>query len=153
MPELSHFEPTQRMAGGIVPESSSQPVEPGKKASLPTFISATDRQYFIDIFNAGSEPIKWTAKAKDPWVKVSSTSGETSADERVWISVDWSSIPDDHTETSSISFSVGNSVYDVQVEAQKLDLQDGQQLFVEDNGVVAIEAEHFANAQDTKNGD
>jgi len=153
MPEVGHFEHTQNKAGGIVPEGSLQPAKPGKKASLPAFLSSTDRQYFIDVFNAGSEPIKWAAKAKDSWIKISSTSGEISGEERVWVSVDWTQIQDGRVEASFISFSVGNSVFDVQVKAQKSDLQNGQQLFVEDNGVIAIEAEHFAKAQNTKNNE
>ena len=151
MPEVGHFEPTHKMAGGVVVEGSSEPVEPGKKAFLPTFLSATDREYFIDIFNAGREPIKWTAKAKDPWIKISSIGGETSVEERIWVSVDWSLVADSKTETSSIQLNVGKSVYKVQVEAQQLALPEDKQLFVEDNGVVAIEAEHFSEAQNTDN--
>ncbi|MEB2774672.1 glycosyl hydrolase 115 family protein [Algoriphagus sp. D3-2-R+10] len=148
MPEVGRFKPTQKTAGGIIPEGISQPIEPeDTKVSLPTFLSSTDRQYFIDVFNAGHEPLKWMAQAKDPWVQISSTSGKTSTDERIWVSMDWSLIPVGRRETSSIKLKVGKAVYNVQVEAQKPDLQDGQQLFVEDNGVISIEAEHFNKAQ------
>lgn len=147
MPEVGHFEPTKKAARGIIPEGNLQPIELGEEASLPTFLSATDRRYFIDVFNAGREPIKWTAKAKDPWIQLSSMSGETSTEERIWVSVDWSLIPDHKTETTSIKFNVGNSVYRVRLKAQRLDISGDGQLFVDDNGVVAIEAEHFGEVQ------
>ncbi|MEQ8474274.1 MAG: glycosyl hydrolase 115 family protein [Marinoscillum sp.] len=153
MPELGHFEPTQKAAGGIVPEGIVQPIEQDMEASLPTFLSYTDRRYFIDIFNAGSEPLKWTAEANDPWVQLSSTGGETSSEDRIWASVDWSVMKGGPTQRSSISFRLGNSVYEVQVEAQNLEIPGGGQLFVEDNGVVAIEAEHFSKAQNTANNE
>lgn len=148
MPELGHVEPTQKQAGGIMPEGALQPVQPGEERSLPTFLSSTNRRYFIDVFNAGQEPIKWTAKAKDHWVQLSSKSGETSNEDRIWISVNWSLLRESKTATSSIIFNVGSSVYKVNLNAQRTNIPEGKQLFVEDNGVVAIEAEHF---HDVKN--
>jgi hypothetical protein len=153
MPEVGHFEPTQKSAGRIIPEGVPQPILSGKDASLPTFLSATKRRYFIDVFNAGQEPIKWAAKVNAPWIQLSSTGGETSTEERIWVSVDWSVIPDNKTETSSIEFNVGNSVNLVNLKAQRLNIPGGEQLFVEDNGVVSIEAEHFSKVQNTINSE
>lgn len=153
MPDVGHLEPTQKTAGGIVPEGMSQPVERDDEASLPTFLSSTDRRYFIDVFNAGQEPIKWTAEAQDPWIRLSSTGGKTSTEERIWVSVDWSRMSPNKTETSAIKLNVGNSVYQVQLEAQRLDVPGDKRLFVEDNGVVAIEAEHFSKLQNAGNNE
>jgi hypothetical protein len=153
MPEVGHFEPTQKSGGGIIPEGASQPIQPGKESSLPTFLSATKRRYFIDVFNAGQQPIKWTAKAKAPWIQLSSAGGETSTEERIWVSVDWSLISGNKTETSFIEFNVGNSVNLVNLKAQRLNIPGSEQLFVEDNGVVSIEAEHFSKVQNAVNNE
>lgn len=149
MAEVGNVEPTLKIAGGIVPEGISQPVEPGKEASLPTFLSATNRRYFIDVFNAGQEPIKWTARATDPWIQLSSTGGKISTEERVWVSIDWSRVQGE-TNKASIQLNVGNSVYKVLVNTEKFEPQAGR-LFVEDNGVIAIEAEHFNHSQNAGN--
>lgn len=152
MPQVGHFESTQKTAGGIIIEGSTQPLQAGsEKASLPTFLSSTARRYFIDVFNGGIEPIRWTAKATDPWVQISSTGGETSTEERIWVSVDWSRVKGESSQTSSIKLNVGDSVYHVQVEAQPLKLPEGDQLFVEDNGIIAIEAEYFGEAKNAEN--
>lgn len=151
MPDVGHVKPTQKTMGGVIPEGFSEPIEPGIKASLPTFLSSTNRQYFVDVFNAGLVPIKWSAKAKDPWVQLSSTGGETAIEERIWVSVDWSRLNGESSQNSSIEINVGDSVYHVLVNAQLLDFPEGEELFVEDNGVVAMEAEHFAETQNTSN--
>ncbi|HYC83600.1 MAG TPA: glycosyl hydrolase 115 family protein [Chryseosolibacter sp.] len=149
MPEVGHVEPVKKTGGGVIPEGAAQPVQPGRVASLPVFLSCTARRYFIDVFNAGQEPVKWSAKPKDPWIQLSSTSGETATEERVWASVDWSLISGNKPRTSSITITVGNSTYDVHVRAERSDLPLGKQLFVEENGVVAIEAEHGLELQNT----
>lgn len=151
MPEVGHVESTQKTAGGIIPEGMSQPARPGETVSLPAFLSSTDRRYFIDVFNSGQEPLPWTAKVKDKWIKLSSMGGKTSADERIWVSVDWSRMKSKTDQTASIEFSVGNSNYRVEVKAQRAEPPADSQVFVEDNGVVSMEAEHFNRSQSASN--
>jgi len=148
MPEVGYLKPTQ--GAGISPEGFAQPVGPGQEAFLPTFTSSTDRAYFIDLFNQGQGPLKWRVQAKDPWIQISSTSGEISTEERIWVSVDWSLLPQGHKATSSISFRIGDEVYKVHVEAKQLEVPGDKQLFVEDNGIVSMEAEHFSEVQNAE---
>jgi hypothetical protein len=152
MPEVGHVEPNQQSAAGIAIEGLSQPVLAGNESPLPTFLSSTSRKYFIDVFNVGKEKIKWVAKAKDPWVRLSSVEGETTGDERIWVSVDWSRVPINQTVNSTIEVNVASIIYQVKLTAQRSSsASDDSHLFVEDNGIVSIEAEHFTKSKDVGN--
>lgn len=148
MPETGHIDPQQKAAGGVVPEGYSEPIQPNTtRASLPVFNSYTNRSYFVDVFNAGLEPATWKAEAGQPWVTLSEESGKTSTQNRIWVSVDWKQVSSNDTVQSTINIEVNGQTYPVKVKAVKPNWPiSGENWFVEDNGVVSIEAEHFSQA-------
>lgn len=153
MPETGHVVPQKRYAGGLVPEGYSDPIIPNLKIeSLPVFNALTDRSYFVDVFNAGAEPLTWKADVKQPWVRLSEMAGQTSIQNRIWVSVDWDQILSNSTVQATINFELNGQSHPVQIEAIKPDLPVGDKnRFVEDNGVVSIEAEHFSEANQNAN--
>ncbi|UCS92126.1 glycosyl hydrolase 115 family protein [Echinicola marina] len=151
MPETgSMTKPSKKGGGGIVPEGFFRPIAPGQEVTLPSFISSTDREYFIDVFSTGQEAISWTAQSNDPWIKISAKEGETSSEERIWVSVDWSLFPMGQESSSLINISLDEENYSIKVQAKQLDLRDRQQVFVEDNGIVSMEVEHFSEVLPTE---
>ena len=153
MPDTGHVDPQQKVAGGVVPEGYSEPVNPNSKnASLPVFNGLIARNYFVDVFNAGSEPADWKAEADQLWVKLSEVSGKTSTQKRIWVSVNWNQISSKDTLQSTILFKVNGEEYPVMVKAIKPDWPNlYEKLFVEDNGIISIQAEHFSQANQKAN--
>jgi hypothetical protein len=146
MPETGNYNPTQQSAGSVLPEGYS--TVPSGTFSLPDFNSLTKRSYFVDVFNAGQQPINWEAKVTDGWVNVSKTSGQTETGDRVWVSVNWEKVPATDSAKSVINFKINDLVYPVRVMVKNIKLGfDDKNIFVEDNGIVAIEAEDYTNIQ------
>ena len=148
MPETGHVDPQEKVAGGVAPEGYSQPIVPNTPtASLPVFNALTDRSYFVDVFNAGIEPIAWKAEIDMPWVKLTESAGKISTQKRIWVSVDWNQIASHDTANAVINFEVNDQNYPIHIKAVKPDWPvAGKNMFVEDNGVVSMEAEHFSQA-------
>ena len=146
MPETGHVDPQQKMAGGVVPEGDSEPMNLNTTtASLPVFNKYTDRRYFVDVFNAGCEPLNWKAVVDQPWVKLSEKSGQTATQNRIWVSMNWDKVSTNDTVQATVSVELNGQTYPIQIKAIKPDWPvTGKNQFVEDNGVISIEAEHFS---------
>ena len=73
----------------------SEAVWPGEKdkAVLPSFDVFNQQRHYIDIFNKGNAPFKFTAIASNPWIKISEAEGSVEKDKRIWISIDWEKAP------------------------------------------------------------
>nr|WP_321355171.1 glycosyl hydrolase 115 family protein [uncultured Draconibacterium sp.] len=153
MPKTSNYKPEKPNKGEILPEGYSAVVNESEIYALPTFNSLTKRSYFVDVFNSGIQALKWQLETSDDWVVVSRSSGETDTEERIWVSVDWTKITSQDTVHSKILFKLNNQEYVVNISAIKPDWPvTGANFFVEDNGVVAIEAEHFSKQNKTEAG-
>ncbi len=154
MPPTNTYHPIYENAGGIMPEGYLNPIAPNANSvSLPVFNSLTDRRYFIDVYNSGSKALKWGAKAEDSWVKISKTSGETKFDERIWVSINWNAIATNDTKQSKVLFKLNGQNYPVNIKALKSDWSvDNENFFVEDIGIVCIEAEGFVSVQNKTDG-
>jgi len=115
---------------------------------LPAFDPYQRQSYYLDIYNKGKQPIEFTASAAQPWVKLSMASGTVDTAQRVFVSIDWDRAP---SGTSTVPVTVtGPSPRPFVVQAivsnpasPKRDALDG---FVEGNGYVSMEAEHYSNA-------
>ncbi len=154
MSKTGKYKSAQQFAGGIVPEGYSTPIHSGsKKASLPVINSVTNRSCFIDVFNSGKQELEWKAETPDSWIKISKTSGKTATDERIWISVNWDAVPSKDTVSSEIILTVNNQNFPVQLSAVRMDLDQGDdQWFVEDNGIVSIDAENYTRSDKSTDG-
>ena len=103
-----------------------------------------DASYYIDVFNKGEETLKWKAEVSDAWIKLSKSTGKTSTEDRIEVSVDWEKAPvgerilgsvniiADNGEKESVWVSVFNPESPSKVELDTL--------YVENNGYVSIDA-------------
>jgi hypothetical protein len=134
---------------GIMAEGTEE-CGTGKKIVLPYFDfidGGPDRS--IDIFNKGKETFNYTAESDKPWIKISNPTGVVDKGTRLWVNINWSSVPEGKNEGNIIIRGAGREVY-VGVIAMnrmpsgKAELND----FFESGGYVSINAEHFSKKID-----
>ena len=129
----------------------SDAVWPGAKddAVLPQFDVFNRQRHYIDVFNKGKTPFDFTASASDPWIVLSATNGTVEKDKRLWVSVDWSTAPR-HRAGGTVQITGANTNFTVKVDAFNPTevTRDSLQGFVEGEGVVSIEPEHFTKKTD-----
>ena len=155
-----------------VPSSSST----ATSASLPQFDVFNQQRHYIDIFNRGQGTFNFTATASAPWIVLNSSRGamrhdslepgsvdhrsvnESSVDrrlvdkdQRLWVSVDWQKAPEGLNAGSIKISGPGPDDISVKVEAFNPQVPQKNSLkgFVEANGYVSIEAEHFTKKINT----
>ncbi len=115
--------------------------------SLPQFDRVNNQNYYVDIINRGQEKLDYTIRAKENWIKLSKEQGTILFDEKVYVSIDWNLAPKSDTIGEIIISGTGNE-YLVEVPLRYILPEVSG--FVENNGVVSIEAGHFTNKIDKK---
>jgi len=128
---------------GVATEGSETSATNGQ-LSLPPFDGFQQQRRYVDVFNKGKIPFEFSAAADSSWIVLSETRGEVAKDRRIWVSVDWSKAPAD-TSRGEIKFSGAGGDVTVTVSAfhPAEPGRESVQGFVEGDGCVAIEAEHF----------
>ncbi|MDQ8192595.1 glycosyl hydrolase 115 family protein [Roseibacillus persicicus] len=152
MPEVGSFNAAGGSSLGVVVEGSREPLEAGMPGELPMFNRPSDSSYFIDVFNQKSGTMNWTATTSVPWINLSRSQG--SEDARIWVRIDWKKAPRGHAVPGQITISGLGGQYEVSVRAfYPLDLNLTElPEHVENNSLVEIEAEDFAERDDSSDG-
>ncbi len=140
---------------------------------LPVFNAYTKNSYYVDVFLKGKGNLKWEAKPKVDWIKISKTSGvlnENKLEERLWVTINWDKVPKGKNKkeaplghdyqlippsykiNSAIEFSSNTSTINIGVSVfnPALDALMTYTGFVEDKGFVSIHAENFARKKTGK---
>jgi len=137
-----------------VPGQGSQaaPSRP-REAALPGLDAYSRPSRYIDVFNRGQTPFEFEAHAAEPWVLVSPSRGLVEKEQRLTVTVDWErapngrhSIPITLTGPGVIGPGSGPRVVQAIVVNPASPKRDEVKGFVETNGYVSLEAEHFARA-------
>lgn len=151
MPEVSYIQVPSWAGLGYVIEngvSRNQWSRGGLfSQSFSSFDPLNDQNYYIEIFNRGGEKLSYNLKAKNEWIKLSSEKGTVQYDEKVFVSIDWSKAPKGQ-HTGEIVISGAGQEFTVKVPIRN-DLPEASG-FVENNGVVSIEAANFTRKFDSK---
>jgi hypothetical protein len=130
---------------GVAVESSDG-VWPGreKPAVLPEFDVFNNQIHYIDIFNKGKTPFNFTIEASGDWIKISESTGKVEKERRIWINVEWEKVRQEKSP-GTIKITGDGTIIFVNIRAFKPTEITPTQLngFVEGEGVVSIEAEHF----------
>ncbi|MFD2098620.1 glycosyl hydrolase 115 family protein [Flagellimonas iocasae] len=151
MPTVSYLQNSPRASLGYVVEqgSISRWNTTGLfSQSFSTFDPINDQHYYLEVFNQGEEALNYTFTPKDDWVKLSKSSGTVQFEEKVIVSIDWDKAPQENT-TSEIKISGSGREFTVKVPFRR-DIPEAIG-FVENNGVISIDAAHFSEKKDTKN--
>jgi Glycosyl hydrolase family 115/Gylcosyl hydrolase family 115 C-terminal domain len=152
MPDVTDLNVPVLAKMGVAVEGSTA-AWPGAtvEARLPELDSFVQPRRYLDVFNRGRTPFRFSAKVDEPWIELSPPSGEVDKEQRLWITVNWSKVPAGNSSaTVTISSSTGETVT-VTVPAfnPKQPTRDSLRGFVEADGYVSIEAEHFTRKVDT----
>lgn len=114
-------------------------------AKLPPLSPFGPPSRWIDVFNRGAAPVRFTAEASAPWLKLSATGGELGPDVRLEVSADWAAVPAGVHEAQVTVRSADGAppiVVTVPVDHRAAPARS----FVESDGHIAIEAPHFHRA-------
>lgn len=104
---------------------------------------------YFEISAGGPTAFDWTATVTGaPWLHLSETGGhisDPSTVQRVYMTVDWSAVPKGTAQTATIALkpSTGQST-SVTIIANSVVVPGDFHGFVEDNGVVSIQTEHWS---------
>ncbi|HTR80177.1 MAG TPA: glycosyl hydrolase 115 family protein [Bacteroidota bacterium] len=125
------------------------PNETGE-AALPEFDPFNRQSYYVELFNRGKTPFDYSIEVKDPWVRIENSTGRIESEKRVWVNIAWTAAPKGIQRSAfTITGPTGQQVV-VHVAinnpaSPKPNEVDG---FVEGNGYVSIEAEHYTKKVD-----
>ncbi len=115
--------------------------------ALPQFNRINNPNFYIDIINRGQEELDYMVKAKNNWIKLSKEQGTTQFNEKIYVSIDWEKAPVG-IATGEILISGAGKEYFVKVPIRNNLIKASG--FVENNGVISIEAASFTKKFDTK---
>lgn len=124
---------------------------------FPTFTNLSKEYRTITIVNCGGGPVSYTAEAEQEWIQMrvrdagkefvsGQVSGFTCEEDFIEVAVDWSKISaDENSVNGTITVSgTGNTVI-VNIKANRFNTQGlPKNTFVDTNGVISMEAEHYA---------
>ncbi|MEO0293149.1 MAG: glycosyl hydrolase 115 family protein [candidate division WOR-3 bacterium] len=126
--------------------------EEKSEAILPEFDCYNQQKYYIEIFNRGKIPFDYKIICKEPWVIISEKKGKIEKEKRIWIEIDWERTPK------------GNHIIPINIKALKKEVKvkaivknpespkiEEIEGFIESNGYVSIEAEHYTGAIEKDN--
>lgn len=150
MPQVREIEVPVAAQMGVAVESSTSVWPKATDAPwLPPFDVFNRQREYIDVFNHGSTPFPFSAIASAPWILLSAKQGTVNQEQRLWVSVDWRRAPAGRTQgevrISGAEEEVTVNVTAINPREPSRDSLDG---FVEAQGYVSIEAEHFTRKTD-----
>lgn len=149
---LAQFSVPVRPGLGVAIEGRRDPLRDGEQdAALPAISRFTRDVRFIDIFNTGSASAVWTARANQNWIKLSHTRGDLrEADTRILVSIDWTRTPRNENAVGTIEISGAGAtrLINVPIFSPQPNSRATGAGFIEVNGIVSLEAEHFTDRID-----
>lgn len=152
LPAIQEIQIPQSGEMGVSVEGSELSWPGGvREAALPP-MNVYDRQpRYLEIFNRGQSPFVFTVEAKESWLRISSSRGMVARDKRLQVGVEWDKVPAGESRGSIIISGPKGQKVTVAVPvfnpiSPKPDEVEG---FVETDGCVSIEAEHFTRAVET----
>ncbi len=145
---LTEIEVPDSAALGVAVEDSETAATNGE-VSLPQFDSFNRQKHYFEVFNRGKTPFDFSAMATEPWIILSEATGRIEKEKRIWVGVDREKAPkDDATGAIKISGAHGEVTVKVNSFNPAEPARESVQGFVEGEGFVSIEPEHFSAKKD-----
>ncbi len=148
MPEVKRITvPDEAEMGVAVEGSDSWWPDASGEAVLPEFDRFSRQTYYLEMFNRGSKPYQFSAQAGQNWIQVTPSEGTVEKDFRLWVSIDWAKAPAGVQRVPITIAGPDDEKVVVHAVVNNGSPSPGQvRGFVESNGYVSIEAEHYAKA-------
>jgi len=146
MPAVKWVQPLKGVHMAVAVQGSALAADGASASlSLPAFDSFNRQTRRIDIFNRGDRNFAWTAAANRSWIRLASTAGTVSKEQRVAVGINWAQAPVGRDEGDIVVQQKDGAAVTVHVTAFKpasptRDTLDG---FVETDHYVSINAAHF----------
>lgn len=117
--------------------------------SLPEYSVLTKERHYLDIFNMKIDPFEVEVIPSKPWITVTQEHDIIDPQSRVWVEIDWEQAPQGENVTGELEITGAGKTISVEVNAYNPEPVTFSNLdeitFIESNGYVSIEAEHYAN--------
>ena len=136
---------------GVAIENSTTTWPNSASCLLPDFSVYTKDQHFIETFNKKSGSFNFTITTNNSWIKVATTQGTITKQTRVWVDIDWDAVPKGADVTGSFTVSggtAGSVTVNVKVVNPVSPAPATLVGFIESNGYISMEAEHYTKKVD-----
>jgi len=127
--------------------------EEKEEAVLPEFDCYNKQKYYIEIFNRGSIPFDFQIDCDKPWVIISEKNGKIDKEKRIWVEIEWEKAPKRSNNASIKITGTDNTEVAVKVITNNPESPRPEEIegFVEGNGYVSMEAEHYTRKVENDN--
>lgn len=123
---------------GVIVEGETQE----QTASVLSFGNYARGRKYIDVFNKGAASFDITVTADKDFISLSGYSTTVTDETRIWVSVDFDKLT--ASDDGTITISDGTVTKTVAVIAEVNNYTLGEKTYVEQDGYVSIEAEHYS---------
>jgi hypothetical protein len=149
MPAIQEIQvPVKGEMGVAIEGSAASWPDAWSEPTLPPLNVYDQQPRYFEIFDRGQTPFTFTAETGEPWLQVSLSRGTVEREQRIWVSAEWSAVPAG-TSRGSITVIGPNGrkvVLVVPVVNPTYPKPEDVEGFVETDGYVSMEAEHFTRA-------
>jgi hypothetical protein len=152
MPAVQEVQTPDKADMAIAVEGSAMPwLNVFHEPLLPSFDVFNKQRRFIDVFNRGKTPFNVSASGSAPWFIVDPQQATVVKDQRLWVTIDWNKAPVGASDGSVDITGPDGQTTKIKVSVLKppepaMSTVHG---FVEADGYVSMEAEHYSKRIDT----
>ena len=117
-----------------------------ERAALPELDPVGAPARTIELFNRGGKPVSYTAQASQPWLRLSSTSGEVGDAQALHVEVDWTRLTQGRHRGQVYVRGGDRTEVWIDVPVFVPPREEAMTGFIESDSRIAIEAAHHARA-------
>jgi hypothetical protein len=130
----------------------SEKVWPGadEPAVLPSFDVFNRQERYLEIFNKGRQSFPFSITCDKPWIQLMDTMGSIGLEKRIVVNIDWSSLPAG-SQKGTLKITGAGKEVNISLSVFNPELQNSGVIkgFVEADGYVSMEAEHYTSINNT----
>jgi hypothetical protein len=118
---------------------------------LLTFDVFNQQRRYLDVYSRGDASLEFSATTSAPWILVQPQRGTVAKDQRLWVTIDWDKAPGGSADGYLTITGSQGQPFHIPLTAFKPSepTQSSLHGFVETDGYVSIEAEHYTKKIDT----
>ena len=122
----------------------------GEPAVLPSFDVFNRQERYLEIFNKGSQSYSFSIICDQPWILLTDTAGSINSEKRIAVNIDWKKLPPG-TQSGTIKITGTGKEVKVGVSVFNPVLYQSSAIkgFVEADGYISMEAEHYTSINNT----
>jgi Glycosyl hydrolase family 115/Gylcosyl hydrolase family 115 C-terminal domain len=156
MPAITTLDPATNTGSpwGVAVEGSAAwwpAAKDSATATLPEFNPFQNTDHYIEIFNRTGKPFTFAIRAGAPWIQIGPTNRRVDREQRIWINIDWPHAPTGRRQAPLTITGPDGLDVTVTVPIDNPSAKPGRfKGFIGTNGYLAIEAQHYSQAIDSK---